>query len=581
MTRSAATSGPAPIGDGDLNEELRVRVFKVLVKSTLAISLFMTVVELVVRGPVAPQTIAFGVMATIFGFLNRLPPARRTVRRGTIFGLSAYYVVFAWLELSSPVSAAGIRCATFAFPVAAILLAGKPEALAFYGLAVAQTIVTFRLGDTQPETVSIALNAVGAVLTGAVLLAMAWAFDRARATAQHVAIQREHDLTYALRRAEEAVEARMRFLSNMSHEIRTPMNGVLGLSRLMAAEAKSESMQELAQTVVTSGESLLHILDDILDLSKLDAGAVEIDLRPEQPRRITRDVVALMSAKSQEAGLTLEQRVDPSVPDWVQIDGHRWRQVLSNLLGNALKFTPMGEVSIQLFYADDTLHCRVQDTGIGMGPEVLDALFRPFYQADSGTARQFGGTGLGLAICNRLCELMHGRIYAESTLGQGSVFHFSVPAPTTTGLNETDGRPDEALTPLRVLVAEDNRVNQLVARRLLESLGMQTKIVEDGAEAVKSLKEQTYDIVLMDRHMPNVDGLTATQMIRRLSGERARTPIVALTASVMADDKQACLAAGMDAVIAKPIEISILKDTLRSYGRRPPRYGPSAPALRG
>ncbi len=567
--KSSARSPEVHAGRSDAHDELRVRVFTVLVKSTLAISVFFYVVEVAVRGPLAPQTIAFGGMALLFGYLNRLPPTLHTVRRGTIIGLSAYFIVFAWIEFSSPVAAMGIRCATFAFPVAAILLAGKPEAIAFYGLAVAQTIVTYRPQETPHETVSAALNAVGAILAGAVLLAIAWAFDRARAEAQHLANRREQDLTLALRRAEEAVDARMRFLSNMSHEIRTPMNGVLGLSRLMAAEAESPSMQELAQTVVASGESLLHILDDILDLSKLDAGAVEIDRRPEQPRRITSDVVALMSATSRESGLALEPRIDDNVPAWVQIDGHRWRQILSNLVGNALKFTPRGRVDIHLSYHGDVLHCRVKDTGIGMSPDVLNALFRPFYQADSGTARQFGGTGLGLAICKRLCELMEGQIGAESTVGQGSAFWFAIPAPATQAPHDNVSACDEELLPLRVLVAEDNRVNQLVARRLLESLGMQAKIVDDGAEAVRSVKEQVYDIVLMDRHMPNVDGLTATQMIRQLAGARSRTPIVAVTASVMADDKQACLAAGMDAVIAKPIEISVLKETLRSYGRRP------------
>lgn len=554
----------------DSHQMLKHRVFRALSESSAVFSAIFVVIEAVVRGPLSAHTIAFVGMTVLFCALA--VRARRKVEvRGEIqVALGAYFCVLAFVEAASDVPAIGVRCGLFTIPVALVLLSGRAPSLLFYGLASGWTLLMTPYDGERREVILHIMQATGSMFVGAILLGMAWAFDRARAEAVDVAQQRERDLRAALARAEEAVTARTNFLSNMSHEIRTPMNGVLGLSRLMVDEAPNESLRQLAHTVVASGQSLLHILDDILDLSKLDAGALLIDPKPDSPQEIARQLVSLMSARAHEAGLDLTLEVEDDVPEHLIIDGHRLRQVLSNLVGNAIKFTSVGSVRVEMRYAEGELRCAVVDTGIGMAASVLETAFKPFQQADSSTARKFGGTGLGLSICKRLCELMGGRIGADSTEGVGSRFWFAIPAPAAPVVADATPKDDDSrpLAPIRVLVAEDNRVNQLVVRRFLERLGVQPSIVNDGASAIDSVQKQVFDLVLMDRHMPNVDGLEATRRIRQMSGDRARTPIVALTASVMAEDQRACLAAGMNAVLPKPIEVSMLANTLRTYARR-------------
>ena len=564
----AGSNRPTPSATRHSYTQFQFKVFRAVVQSTVVFSTLMTIVEAVVRGPWAVQTLGVGAMAVLFsGLALRLRPSR-SIRLDTVLGMVAYFSVLLALEHVSTVPAIGIRCVTFIIPVAVVLLVGRAPSLVFYALAAGWAVwMTPLEGEHAPSHI---LQTVTAIFSGAILLGMAWAFDRARTEAMSLAEARERELRDALQRAEDAAAARTKFLSNMSHEIRTPMNGVLGLSRLMVDEASTPSMQELAQTVVSSGQSLLHILDDILDLSKLDAGALLIDPQPVNPLVIARQTVALMQGTAQEKALRLQLDVDGHLPERVVVDGHRVRQVLTNLVGNALKFTSAGGVTLRVCYTSGELRCRIEDTGIGIRDDVLGQLFQPFQQADSSTARKFGGTGLGLAICKRLCELMEGRIGAESTIGKGSVFWFAIPAPVTAESGEVAQADDDqcSLEDLRVLVAEDNHVNQLVVRKILERCGAQAIIVDDGASAVASLERETYDVVLMDRHMPNLDGLEATRRIRQMAGDRARTPIVALTASVMVGDRQDCLAAGMDAVLAKPIEVEMLQKTLRAYARR-------------
>jgi signal transduction histidine kinase/CheY-like chemotaxis protein len=411
-----------------------------------------------------------------------------------------------------------------------------------------------------------ALNAVGASFVGIVLVVIGAIFDRERRRAQELAAAREAELVEAVRAAEAAAEARTTFLANMSHEIRTPMNGVLGLARVLVDEAEAPAQRELAQTILASGQGLLHILDDILDLSKLDAGALHMAPAPTQPRALIEEVRRLMRVKADEARLWLDVDVAEPLPPWVAIDGHRVRQVLTNLLGNAIKFTERGGVTIRASHGAGRLRVAVEDTGIGMTPEGLARAFRPFEQADGSTARRFGGTGLGLAICRRLCELMGGEVWARSAPGAGSTFTFEVAAPLA---EAPVGAEPPALAPpssARVLVAEDNRVNQLVARRLLAKLGAEVEVVTNGREAVEILHREPFDLVLMDLQMPEVDGLEATRRIRAMSGARSSTPIFALTASAMEKERRACAAAGMDGVLTKPIEIDALGRTLAALG---------------
>ena len=546
-------------------EDLRYRVFLAFTRTTAGFSTLMFITEVFVRGLAAWQTLAFAFMAGLFVVLSIHVARTQNTEIPTLVALGTYFLVFALMEAASTVPAVGIRVATLASPVAIILLSGVRPAVVFYLLAVAQAVFLAKLeGDATRDALTI-LHIVGSAFVGGVLLAMAWAFDRARRHAMDLAQARERDLIVALKHAKTAIETRSDFLANMSHEIRTPMNGVIGLSRLLADEPLTESQRHLAETVVSSGQSLLQILDDILDLSKLDAGALLIDPKAEQPDVIARQVLALMASHAHESGLSLSLDVSSALPSWVHLDGHRFRQVLTNLVGNAVKFTSEGGVRVRVDYREQTLYCEVEDTGIGMEPALQEQVFRPFLQADSGTARRFGGTGLGLAICKRLCELMNGNIGTRSKVGVGSTFWFELPAPAVDPPVEFTHAINRPLQPLRVLVAEDNKVNQLVVERFLRRLGVDTRIVDNGAEAVDVIQRETFDVILMDRHMPKLDGLEATRRIRRLEGPPGQTPVIALTASVMAWDRKACLEAGMNDLLPKPVEMSTLEQTLRRY----------------
>ena len=547
-------------------DHLRYDVYRTFIGFTGAFCVLMTVVEVFVRGPLAPQTLVFVGLTAMFASLVIRTRYTRDTKIGSVLCITVFNICLGGFELFlGDVSPTGVRAALLAGPVITVLLAGVRPALVLYVWTIVHTIVYTPLDDALGVHL---LQTFGAIFVGGVLLSLAWRFDAARRRAERLAHERELALREALVEAQAAVSARTSFLSNMSHEIRTPMNGVVGLSRLLLEESEP-SRQQLATTVVSSAESLLRILDDILDLSKLDAGELLVEPETESPGEIARQVVALMTQSAQERGLELQLTVDGDVPDWVHLDGHRFRQVLSNLVGNAVKFTPRGSVRVHLAYHQRQICCEVVDTGIGIKPDVLRTLFRPFKQADASTARRFGGTGLGLAICKRLCELMGGDIGASSVEGEGSTFTFTLPADPAAAPDASDSEDIGPLPPLAVLVAEDNRVNQLVVRRMLEKLGVHATFVEDGEQAVESVTRTSFDLVLMDRHMPGVDGLEATRRIRRLPTERAQTPVVALTASVMADDRTECLEAGMNAFIPKPIEPKLLERTLRRHARSP------------
>ena len=552
---------------GSTYDAFQYGVYRTFIGFTGTFTGLMVAVEVVVRGPLAAQTLAFITLLVILGTLWFRTRYTRDTKAGTILSMSAFMVALAGFEFfQGDIAPVGVRVAVVASPIITVLLAGARPALFFFFWGIVHTTA---YTPTNGNFGLHLLQAVGSVLVGGVLLAMAWRFDWARRRAERLAHERELALRDALTEARAAVSARTNFLSNMSHEIRTPMNGVLGLSRLLVEET-DPARRELANTVVSSAESLLRILDDILDLSKLDAGALLIEKRTERPAEIAQQVVALMRYSAEERGLKLRLSLDPKLPEWVRLDGHRFRQVLSNLVGNAVKFTRAGSIDVNLDYIRGDIVCEVVDTGIGINESVLKTLFTPFQQADESTARKFGGTGLGLAICRRLCEFMGGHISASSVVGKGSVFRFSLPgpeviAPSAAASDDIGPLPSS----LSVLVAEDNRVNRLVARRMLEKLGVNVTFVEDGDEAVHAVAATTFDLVLMDRHMPNVDGLEATRRIRKLPTVRSGTPIVALTASVMADDRTECIEAGMNAFIPKPIEPKLLEQTLRRHARCP------------